>query len=140
VVRHRDRVRAAEAARLAEQEQMSAAVIAARVGAHERTVRRWLADGGVRLRPGPRRISPRRPARQAVSADAARALRTAWDALPPPPRGGDGHDLNCADGTALLAALSAHRREGVTAASLGRVLGVSGQYIRRITSREAGDE
>jgi predicted transcriptional regulator len=140
VVRHPDRIRAAEAVRLAEDQQLDAGAIAGRVGVHERTVRRWLSNAGVPQRPGPRRTAARRPGRAPLSADAAQALRAAWDALPAPTRGGAGHDLTGEEGRAVIAAMTAHRRAGVTAASLGRALGVSGQYVRRITSTKASDE
>jgi hypothetical protein len=121
-------------------EDMTAVAIAGTLGADERTVRRWLDIAGVILRPGPRpgRSRPR-PARRPLGNGDAGALREAWDRLPPPGRRTAGHDLACPEGREFTAALKAHRAAGVSAAELGRVLGVSAQYIRRITAQDSED-
>jgi len=136
MARTRD-ARAADAAALAG--SLSAAAIARRLGVHERTVRRWLGAYGIPLRRGPRPSAPGRPRRPIGDADAA-ALASLWQSLPPPPRGGGGHDLRGTGGQELVRLLTGHRREGVTAAALGAVLGVSGQYIRRITAGGGRDQ
>lgn len=45
MARARDEGRVAEAARLYHEENLTARAVGARIGVHERTVRRWLGDG-----------------------------------------------------------------------------------------------
>jgi transposase len=135
MVRTRDARREAEAVRLAVDEGMTAVAIAGTLGADERTVRRWLDAGGVILRPGPRPSRPR-PVRRPLGSGDAGVLRAAWDAVPPPARRTAGHDLASQEGRVFTAALEAHRRAGVSCAELSRALGVSAQYIRRISTRD----
>jgi hypothetical protein len=141
--RRRDEARYAEAVRLYTGlpggEGLTVRQVAARVPADEKTVRRWLAGAGALRAPGPRRRGPARAARQRLTGEEEAELRAMWSAVPVPARGGPGHDLASVQGRQVLALLGRYREGGVSGAELGRAVGVSGAYVRRITAQAGKD-
>lgn len=63
----------------------------------------------------------------------AAALGHMWDTMPRHRNGG--HDTQCAEARAFLAAARHHRARGVTCQEIGRAAGISGSYLSHLLGR-----